>query len=226
MSKLRTLLARLLVCGSLLVIGFSVSMMWAQATSSATQYRKVPVKPGERCIICGKKLDGAKGDSAFIIHGRRVPLKAMMVDSFMNNQEKYFAKLEPKGALFQEEFEAGGSVALGGISSAWFLAGLYVFVALIFGGLSGCTAVAKGLRPMPHFFIGFVFSALGFLYVLTRPSKVRAGEVPGGLVKVPATYEPVPCPDCGTTNHPSAKRCSGCDAELQPLIQPEIERLT
>jgi hypothetical protein len=115
-------------------------------------------------------------------------------------------------------------VALGGISFGWFLFGLYVLVALVFGGMSGYTAVSKGLKPIPHFFIGFFLSAFGYLYVLMRPAAAKKGEIPAGFVKVPTTNSPVPCAVCGYNNHPSAKQCAGCGGKLQPLIESEVAR--
>lgn len=182
----------------------------------------MPPKAGERCIIC--KVPLSEEDVILIVRGRRVPLKQAMVDSFLNNQEKYFAALQPKSALFHENIDVPAGVAQGGISMGWFLFGSYIFVALIFSGLSGYTAVSKGLPAIPNYFIGFFFSIFGYLYVLTRPAMAKKGEVPEGLVKVPTTYSPVPCEKCGCTNHPSARECSGCGAELEPSMQSEVER--
>jgi hypothetical protein len=163
-------------------------------------------------------------DVTLIVRGRRVPLHRTMVDSFLRTQEKYFSAKQPKSAVFQEELSAPTGAALGGISSGWFLFGLYVLVALVFAGMSGYTAVSKGLSPIPHFFIGFFLSAFGYLYVLTRPVVARKGEIPAGLVKVPATFSPVACPVCGYTNHPSAAQCAGCSAKLEPVTQSEVAR--
>jgi hypothetical protein len=102
---------------------------------------------------------------------------------------------------------------------------VYVLIALIFSGLSGYTAVSKGLNAVPYFFMGFFFSAFGYLFVLTRPSAVKAGEVPAGLTKVHTTLEPVPCPKCGNTNHPAARKCLNCGVELQPLAESEVARV-
>ena len=182
----------------------------------------LPARKGERCMVCGAKLDS--DDVALIVRGRRVPLDQSMVKHFMDNPEKYFNQKQPKSVLFQEELGAPEGVALGGISWGWFLFGSYVLVALLFAGLSGYVAVSKGLEPIRHFFIGFIFSVFGFLYVLTRPSRTQAGEVPAGLVKVPSTAAPVVCPHCGHTNHPSARNCSACKAKLEPLAQSEVSR--
>jgi hypothetical protein len=201
----------------------SLSQSEAMDDSTESPYQSVPAKPGERCTVCGVPL--TEDDIAFIVKGRRVPLNKAMVSEFLQNQEKYFATMQPRSALFQEELDAPAGTALGGVSSGWFLFGLYVLVALIFGGMSGYTAVAKGLKPIPNFFVGFVFSAFGYLYVVTRPRQVEEGEIPSGLVKVPATSAPVSCETCGYTNHPSAKKCANCGASLKPIVQSDVTRV-
>lgn len=191
------------------------------AQEPQTQYTSMPPKEGERCIICNVPL--SEGDVALMVRGRRVPLKNAMVDSFMNNQEKYFAELQPKSALFQENMAAMGT-AQGGISGGWFLFGSYILIALIFSGLSGSAAISKGLPPIQHYFIGFFFSVFGYIYVLTRPALTSKGEIPEGFVKVPTTHAPVLCKKCGNTNHPSAEKCSSCGDQLEPQMQSEVEK--
>ena len=194
-----------------------------QENASQTPYQSVRPKLGDYCTVGNVPLDTLQ-DVALIVRGRRVPLHRTMVDSFMRTQEKYFSQQQPKGALFQEELSAAKGAALAGVTSGWFLFGLYVLVALVFAGVSGYTAVSKGLPPIPNFFIGFFLSALGYLYVLTRPAVAKKGEIPGGLVKVPLTHAPVPCAACGYQNHPSAKQCVGCGGKLEPMMQSEVAR--
>jgi len=201
---------------------FALPLLAQDTTQRAGAYEKVSYNPGEICIVSGKHL--VAGDVALIVRGRRVPLCFSKVDTFLKYQDKYFAALQPKGALFQEELSAPKGAALGGVTSGWFLFGLYVLVALVFAGMSGYTAVSKGLPPIPNFFIGFFLSALGYLYVLTRPAIAKKGEIPGGLVKVPVTHTPVPCAACGYQNHPSAKQCVGCGGKLAPMLQSEVAR--
>ncbi len=202
---------------SLILIANSSSL----AQEPQNQYKAMPPKEGERCIICNVSL--SKDDVILMVRGRRVPLKNVMVDSFMNNQEKYFAELQPKAALFQENMASTGT-AQGGISSGWFLFGSYILIALFFSGLSGYAAISKGLPPIQHYFVGFFFSVLGYIYVLSRPALTSRGDIPAGFVKVPTTHAPVPCKKCGNTNHPSAEKCSGCGAQLEPQMQSEVER--
>ena len=145
---------------------------------------------------------------------------AEAIDVFQAAQDTFARGDRPQSALFQKD---AGS-AQPAVGSGWFLLGMYIIIALLFSGLSAYTAVSKGLNPVPYFFVGFLFSLLGYLYVLSRPSTVKPGAVPAGLVKVPTTQEPVPCPHCGYTNHPAAKKCLGCGAALQPLMQSEVNR--
>ena len=199
------------------------SIVLSFPTEGDADYKKVAPKKNERCIICDVPL--TEEDFALMVRGRRVPLKAAMFDSFMNNQEKYFSKLQPKSALFQENMDAPAGVAQGGVSMGWFWFGVYVLVGLIFGGMTAYTAVAKGLSAVPHFFIGFFLPVIGFAYVMSRPSSVKKGEIPDGLVKVPTTSAPEQCPKCNYTNHPSATACAGCGAELQPEIASEVSKV-
>jgi hypothetical protein len=148
-----------------------------------------------------------------------------MVDTFLADEERYFAAKQPRAALFQEELAAPVGVAQGGISWGWFLFGLYVLLSLVFAGLSGYRAVSRGLQPIPCFFVGFFFNAFGYFYVLTRASLVARGAIPAGLVKVPATLAPQKCPRCGSDNHPAARKCSGCGGVLQPLLQSDVARV-
>ncbi len=205
--------------------------LWAQEHPAQSQpipmqsrYKEEPAKPGDRCIVCGAPLTAETG-VRLTVRGRRVPVSKALVDTFLSHPEKYFAKMQPKGALFQEEMSAPAGAALSGISLGWFLFGLYILAALVFAGLSGYAAVSKGLRPIQYFFIGFFLSAFGYLYVLTRSAAVKKGEIPVGLVKVPTTAAPRPCPACGYANHPSAKKCVGCGGKLEPMMVPEVARV-
>lgn len=201
---------------------FITSPVSSQQRGTESRYQTVSPKEGERCIICGVPLTNE--DVSLIVRGRRVPLKRTMVDSFMNNQEKYFSRLQPKSALFQENLNVPKGVAQGGINTGWFLFGLYILIALVFGGLSSYGAISKGLSPISNFFIGFIFIVFGYIYVLTRPATVAKGEIPEGLVKVPTTRAPITCSACNSTNHPSARNCSFCGAELTPMIESEVSR--
>lgn len=186
-------------------------------------YTVMPAVPGEACMVCGATLTDE--DIALMVRGRRVPLRRAMLDQFLANPEEYIARLQPRGALFQEGGHqgAGGSVETG-VDFFWFAVGLYLLIALLFAGLSGYTAVSKNLDPIPHFFIGLLFSLPGYLYVLTRTPAKGNGPVPPGLSKVATTRQPVRCERCGALNHPSSERCSACGATMIPLVPSEVQK--
>lgn len=204
----------------LIWLGLCAGILLAQDSSQTMGgYNVLPHQTEENCIVCGKQLAG--NDVVLMVGGRRVPLCAVQVDSFLKNQDQYLAKMQPKGALFNEGIRTPSAQ---GLMSGWFIGGLYILVALVFAGLSGYTAVSKGLPPIPNFFIGFFLSAFGYLYVLTRPAVTQKGDIPAGLVKVPTTSAPVPCPACGHPNHPSSTKCAGCGGKLVPVAPSEARR--
>ncbi len=217
------LLQFILVVSSVLFSPVTVMTEGQRGDTLGTTYPRLSARVGEHCMVGGTPL--TEHDVALIVWGRRVPLHREAVKEFLRHTEKYFAKLQPKGALFQEDMTGEEGTALGGISWGWFLFGVYVLVALLFGGLSGYAAITKGLRPVPYFLIGFFLSALGYLYVLTRPRIRLPGEIPAGLVKVPTTRPPSRCPACGFTNHPSARHCAACRTELHPTIESEVSKV-
>jgi len=183
-------------------------------------HQKVAVKGFETCVGCNNPMHLDSAGYALLYRGRKIPTHSFCESAVRSNPSTYttyFASVQPRGALFQEHDDSQA-----GIKAGWFIFGLIVLIALLTGGLSGYSAVSKGLKPIPHFFIGLTI--VGYLYVLTRPSAVKPGEVPEGLVKVPTTSAPVPCEKCGYTNHPSAKTCAGCSTKLQPAIQSEVVR--
>jgi hypothetical protein len=204
------------------VVLVALSVQTGKTTdSTSVEYPMVPAHVGEHCTVGGDPL--SEKDVALIVRGRRVPLNRLAVQHFLDHQERYFARFEPKSALFQEDMSPKASTALGGISFGWFLFGLYILVGLLFSGLSGYAAIAKGLAPRFHFFLGFLFGPIGFIYVVTRKGRPHE-EVPGGLVKVPVTSSPVPCPACGAMNHPTARTCATCHSPLHPATASEAER--
>ncbi|MCI0628443.1 MAG: hypothetical protein L0387_43460 [Acidobacteria bacterium] len=207
----------------LLMLAFLCSCSFrADETCPSFPYPTVPARSGEICSVCGVPV--STDDVAFIVKGRRMPVMKRMRGAFLENPETYFKRKQVKSALFQEEFQAPKGVVQAGVSLRWFFAGLYILTALIFGGLSGYAAVGKGLPPISYFFIGFFLSALGYMYVLSRPSRAGPGEVPAGLAKVPITRAPVACSRCGNMNHPAAAFCALCKASLSPRVESEVSR--
>jgi hypothetical protein len=210
------------LAGSVLTLLIITGTFLADAAEAPNPYPIVSARVGEYCTVCGSPL--TVDDVALIVKGRRFPVDKSMVDVFLKNPQAYFRTKQVRGALFHEELQSAAGTTQSGLARGWFLFGLYILTGLVCAGLSGYVAVAKGLPAIPHFFAGFFLSMLGLLYVLTRSSHGKPGTVPHGLVKVPTTYAPVPCPACGNTNHPAAARCAACGAALEPKLQSDVVR--
>ncbi|MBI3291465.1 MAG: hypothetical protein HYZ73_01455 [Elusimicrobia bacterium] len=129
------------------------------------------------------------------------------------------AKIEPRSALFQEDSNPKGA-----LSNAYFIGGLYVLFGLLFGGLSSYTALQKGLGGWPAFALGMTLNVIGLAIVWMRPKREML-FASKGLTKIPSTRQELICLACGHANHPSAKRCHGCQATLTPLTPSEVERV-
>jgi hypothetical protein len=206
----------------LLVLTLIPGVLSFGETLPQSQYPAVAAKAGEICTVCGMPVSSS--DVAIILKGRRIPVMKDMAETVLRNPELYFKDKQAKGALFQEDFQAPSGAVRAGVSLGWFLAGLYVLSALIFGGLSGAAAVAKGLPPISSFFLGLGLSLFGYLFVLTRRTDKASHGVPAGLLKVPATQSPLACPQCGNTNHPAAASCASCHVSLSPQGQSDLSR--
>lgn len=207
---------------TLLVLSLLSRLVFASETQPQSHYPTVAAKVGEICIVCGMPV--SSGDIAILLKGRRMPVMRDMAAAVLKDPETYFKNKQAKGALFQEDFRAPSGAVQAGVSLGWFLAGLYILSALIFGGLSGTAAVAKGLPPISSFFLGLGLSLFGYLYVVTKRSRKASQGAPAGLLKVPATQSPLACPQCGDTNHPAARLCASCHVSLSPQGQSDLSR--
>ncbi len=196
----------------------------AAADSSALAYPVLPAAPGERCAVCGMALTA--DDVALVVKGRRVPVHRSELAEFRRNPELYFSQYQPRSALFQEDFGDRGGAPRGSLAFGWLYFGLYILIALLSAGLSGYRAVTVGLKPIPHFFIGLLFSIPGLIFVLLRTGPRVGRQIPPGLAKVPTTSEPVPCPACGNLTHPSATHCASCNVTLRPSVPSEVSRIS
>lgn len=102
-----------------------------------------------------------------------------------------------------------------GMASSYFLGGLYVLAGLVFGGLCAQKAVQKGLSAVGWFFAGLFLLAPSYaVLVLCRCGQAQSLD---------KTRPPLACAGCGTLHHPSARRCSGCGAELEPAAPSEVD---
>lgn len=211
------------VAGSclLLVAVFTVLGISAGTMAQAAEGSRAP-RPGEICLACDQPVQGT--DLLLIHRGRRVPLhREPCFDAWSRNPDAMFAALQPRGALFQEPEES-----ISPLRDAWFTFGVYVLLGLVFGAACAYAAVGRGHAPLRWFFAGLAVNVVALVVLLARPradlSKLPAG-VPPGLRKVPTTRTAVPCPKCGSLNHPAARRCAACGAALQPSVVAETARV-
>lgn len=70
--------------------------------------------------------------------------------------------------------------------------------------------------------LGLIISGFLAHQLILRRSDPAA--VPPGLGKVPSTKMPVVCAACGGGNHPAARQCSFCGAQLTPSVESEVRR--
>ena len=181
--------------------------------------RRVPVERGDICLICNQPV-GAN-DAVYLIQGQRVPLHYAAHHEALGPQlAALLVQLKPRGAFL------GAVEQHTRLSWKWFAAGLYVLGALVFAGLAAHRALHAGHNPVAWFAVGLAFSAVGYLWLLTRPRRAvfAPAGVPGGWRKIAATRAPEACPACGMLNHPSATQCLGCGRRLEPKTVSEVAR--
>jgi hypothetical protein len=161
---------------------------------------------GEVCIVCKQQVYG-KDIVEIRCKGRSFHVASGMMGVFEADPRRYFVNLEARSGLFDER-AIGGFFGLG-----WLLAGVYVFVGLLFAAICGYLALARGHLPLPWFFAGLVGNVAGLAVLLATP---RRQPLPLSATRVPAL-----CPRCGEPNHPAAPACGGCSATLVPTAEPE-----
>jgi len=177
---------------------------------------------GEQCLVCRKQIyDEDVVEIRF--KGRTFHVGLRFLGDFEDDPQRYFASLQARSALFDENAVGGGrSMAFG-----WLWLGVYVLGGLVCSALCGYIAVCKALSPLPWFFAGLAGNLAGLGLVMFVPrgdiTALPAG-IPPGLCKVPTTRAPVACPSCGIANHPSAQRCPGCGHALTPTVESEARR--
>ena len=195
------------------------SLLGQEPGRGTTTYPVVEPHAGETCIVCDKAVGAT--DRVYEVEGQRAPVHVGACDdAFRRAPAHFLACLKPRGAFLGAEPNPGPNISWG-----WFAFGIYVCLGLVFGAFCAYRAVNHALKPWPWFLAGFFLNLFGFLALLTRPAgdSSMAG-LPPGLVKVPATYSPRPCPRCGKMNHPSAASCAGCGYKIEPLVTSEVSR--
>ncbi len=189
------------------------------------QWVELETRPGqgEQCLVCRKRIFDE--DVVEIRYqGRTFHVGVPFFGDFKDDPERYFARLQARSALFDENAMRAPPMALG-----WLWLGLYVLTGLVFSAVCGYVAVSRSLSPIPWFFAGLLGNVAALVVLLFAPRgdpAVWPGGIPGGLRKVPTTRAPVACPQCASTNHPAAGRCSACGADLAPTVQSEAARVS
>lgn len=187
--------------------------------ADGTKVERGTPKPGDICISCNHPVGDR--DAVFIVRGHRLPIHLSEIQTDVGAQlSQLVGRLEPQSALFQvSERNPARSIL-------WLLAGSYILMALIFAALSSQRALMKGHSPSLWLALGLVFHVFAYAVLLALPERgVEApAGIPKGLKKIAATHQPVPCPNCGQLNHPSATKCIGCGGTLVARISSEVGR--
>lgn len=177
---------------------------------------------GEQCLVCRQPVHGATMVEVRY-KGRIFHVKEEMMDELRADPDAYFRLVQSRSALFDED-ALEGAMGTEKRQRGWLFFGLYMLLGLSTGAVCGALAVSRSLPPLPWFFAGLVANLLAVAWLLTRPRGDSAGPegVPPGLVKVPRTRAPRPCPHCGGPNHPAASVCARCQGRLTPEVSAEI----
>ncbi len=200
-----------------MLVGLNVGAQAPPAANGVSLGERVAPKPGEICAVCNRPV-GA-GDDVYIVNGQRVPVhRDSCLAKLQADPGKYVAHLRPAGSFLGLEPDAATA-----LTGRWLAAGLYVLLGLVFAALSANAALNRGLHPTPWFVAGLFFNVLAWGALMAR-RPARAPAVPRGLSKIPETASPLPCPRCGYPNHPAARACLGCGAELRPDAVSEASR--
>ncbi|MBI1746586.1 MAG: hypothetical protein HYR55_08360 [Acidobacteria bacterium] len=176
----------------------------------------------ERCLICRTTLSSQ--DWVYTVQGREVPLhNEACTERFVQKAESVFAELQPRAALFHEEFGRPSPIRF-----FWFFVGVYVVMALVWAALCAHQAIPRGLSPVRWFFAGLLTHFVAYLSLRARSAKALSAfpsGMPSGTTKVGTTYNPAHCPACGAEHHPCANRCPGCGAARPPVVESEVQRV-
>jgi hypothetical protein len=183
---------------------------------------RVPPKPGDVCLIDGKKL--RPGDPVYlIVNGYRIPLHwPDCYFKFTASPREWLSRLEPGGGAF-----LGSEVGSVGGDRMWIWIGLYVLCGLIFAGICSQRSLEAGYTPASGFALGFFLNVVGYLILTRRPRRPAQmpDGIPAGLRKIHATYSPQTCPVCGFPNHPAATACTHCGTVLTARVVSEVVKV-
>jgi hypothetical protein len=205
-----------------MVITVSASVPAAAEVVKQGGYQVLEIRPGqgELCLVCGKLVYDA--DVVEIRYrGRTFFVGAPLMQDFEADPDRYFKKLEARSALFDES-----SLLAVPLSFGWLIFGVYAFVGVMFAALLSYFAFHWGQPPLRWMFIGLFANVFGLIALLVTPKRpVSFLGVPSGLTKIPSTYAPVACSECGAFAHPSAGTCLKCGAGLNPAVLDEMQKV-
>lgn len=167
------------------------------------------------CLVCG----GAYREGMDVVQykGRPVYLcSGLCRQAWDANPDQFFVKRQSQSALFGEEQVVSGQVHYG-----WFYFGLYVLAGLVCGAFCSYMAVSRGLAASGWLMGGLLFNVLAVLILAAFVKTPVLRDIPRGARKIPATANPIRCPECNGENHPSADHCVHCSHTLTPTTKAE-----
>jgi YHS domain-containing protein len=152
--------------------------------------------------------------------GRRYYMESeACVQIFMADPEAHARRIEPRAALYSAPRTDGPSY------SPWVLyISLFVVLGLASGAVTSYVAVQKGLSGRNWFVLGLALNVMAIIMVFSCRGREMLFQKKG-LCKTPQTHEPIVCANCGSYNHPSSSRCSGCNKAMDPAVQSEVARV-
>lgn len=192
-------------------------MMAAAAEPQRLQPDPTPLPNPLHCPVDGGIVEDRRFGALW--QGKRFYMESEhCLDMFMTDPEKFARRVEPRAALFSAPRADRPSY-----SPAFLYLGIFVVVGLISGGITSYLGVQKGLSGRNWFALGFLLNIIAIALVVRDRGQETLFQKKG-FCKTPQTFDPVTCPACSKLNHPSARRCSGCGAQLRPSVESEVAR--
>ena len=129
-----------LVITTFLGLGFAQTSASQETKNPLKNYPKIPIKEGDRCFVCNTPL--TESGVAFLYRGRRVAVGTFHVRTFFNNPLKYFSRLQPRGALFQEDI-----IPQSPLKPGWLVFGIWITLGLVAAAFCHAYSAPEGTLP-------------------------------------------------------------------------------